>query len=395
MKNQTDSTPTPSSRSVKAIAVAAVTALSVVVALGLGATAIAPTVSALEVAGSVIAQDTRSQIEVTASAPRALTIKTTPNSKVAAVQVGSKKKVVTRANKQGFATLTKLEAGKTYSITTNGNTVTAIPVVAVSPASQLTVSTTASPNSLNLAWKHTTTRAQGPVSYRVSATPVDSAGTLNPAQAITNTVTTLDTTLVGLDTKSLFEFSVTPVNPLGDGQATVALMTRTLGDINGTTEKSADEKIVLTPKPAVVPAPAPAPAPVPVGPSTKTIYVCPEGFGDVGGVCTKSLPYTFTTENYTYHSETRIESCSGSDCPGSTFIVLPQPCNVGTVHADTCQYWSTGERRVNVQVKDATPAGFTDNGSAWVKKNATPAGYADNGTEWITTTAKVEKVVPV
>ena len=48
----------------------------------------------------------------------------------------------------------------------------------------------------------------------------------------------------------------------------------------------------------------------------------------------------------------------------------------------------------SVQVKDAPPAGYTDNGTRWVKKNAAPAGYTDNGTEYIATASKIAKVVP-
>jgi hypothetical protein len=46
------------------------------------------------------------------------------------------------------------------------------------------------------------------------------------------------------------------------------------------------------------------------------------------------------------------------------------------------------------EVKDNTPAGFTDNGTAWVKKNDMPTGYTDNGTAWVKTTAKEARVVP-
>jgi len=49
-------------------------------------------------------------------------------------------------------------------------------------------------------------------------------------------------------------------------------------------------------------------------------------------------------------------------------------------------------------VKDATPAGFTDNGSGWVRdvevKDAAPTGYADNGSAWVKTAAKVQRTVP-
>ena len=46
------------------------------------------------------------------------------------------------------------------------------------------------------------------------------------------------------------------------------------------------------------------------------------------------------------------------------------------------------------QVKDATPAGYTDTGSTWSKKDAMPTGYTDNGSAWVQTTAKVAKIVP-
>jgi hypothetical protein len=378
----------------KKIAIGLVLALT----LGIGATAVPQAAFSATPAGNVIAQDTRDLLSVTATAPNALSVKTTPGSKVGIKATGAKKYVTKKADTQGMATFNKLTAGSTYQIVANGERTTAMAVSPVSPASNLTVSTTATPDSVHMNWKHNTQKSQGPVSYRVSATPVQQ-GKSDLTKAVTNTVTTLETTLTGLNPTLLFEFSVTPINALGEGRATVALMARSLNEINGINPASPSEKpVVLTPKPAAIspatPAPAPAPAPAPVGPTTKTIYVCPDGFADLSGVCTKSTPYTFTTQDYTYHQESRIEACSGGDCPGSTYVVVPAPCSIGTQHGDTCQYWTTGQKQVSVSVKDSAPAGYTDNGSAWSKKDAMPAGYSDNGSEWVTTTGKVEKVVP-
>ncbi|MCH9738282.1 MAG: hypothetical protein K0U42_05935, partial [Actinomycetia bacterium] len=46
------------------------------------------------------------------------------------------------------------------------------------------------------------------------------------------------------------------------------------------------------------------------------------------------------------------------------------------------------------QVKNNPPAGYTDNGTQWVTTNAAPAGYTDNGTQYVATAAKEEKIVP-
>ncbi len=61
---------------------------------------------------------------------------------------------------------------------------------------------------------------------------------------------------------------------------------------------------------------------------------------------------------------------------------------------------SRGSRRIRRyrQVKDAPPAVWLANGSTYIKhvpvKDTLPAGYADNGTAWVQTTAKVATVVP-
>jgi hypothetical protein len=48
-------------------------------------------------------------------------------------------------------------------------------------------------------------------------------------------------------------------------------------------------------------------------------------------------------------------------------------------------------------VKDATPSGYTDNGTAWVKevqvKDTAPVGYADSGASWVKTVGKTATTV--
>lgn len=167
----------------------------------------------------------------------------------------------------------------------------------------------------------------------------------------------------------------------------MALTTKTLNDLQGTTVAKAPE----TPETPVSPVKQPvAPAPAPGGPSgplTRTIYLCPDSFTEVGGLCEKNLPYTYTTENYTFYPETRPESCLGPGCPGSVYmdmgyIASPTWEQVhcprgGTLYRNTCMAWSTSTQQVTFQIKDATPNGYTDNGSNWVN-----------------TTTKVAKVVP-
>jgi hypothetical protein len=373
-------------------------ALGLALTVGLGSAALAPATFASPASGNVIAQDTRASVQVTPSAPRELTVTATPGTKVQVTKPGMKKPITKKVSPEGTAVFGKLIPGDVYTVTAHGERSTATPEIQVTPTRNLTVMTTDTPTSVTLSWKHDTTRAQGAVSYVVNATPVGASPSDTAANTLESVVTTQQTTLVGLNPTQKFEFSVTPRNALGVGQSSVALMARSLNDIYGVVPADQGTKAatpVAQEKPAPVPGPAPAPAPAPAPqPSTKTIYVCPDGFGEVGGLCTKTLPYTFTTQGYTYHSESRIESCTGNDCPGSVYVEIPAPCTVGTNHGTFCSYWTTGQRSVNVQVKDATPGGFTDNGSQWIKKDPLPAGYADNGSEWIATAPKEARVVP-
>jgi hypothetical protein len=113
-------------------------------------------------------------------------------------------------------------------------------------------------------------------------------------------------------------------------------------------------------------------------------------------VCEKQAPYTFTTTAYTYHPENvygygQVDwayawgHCSGSGTSGN----WPN----GDPYCRTAVY---GDNAVigTQNVKDATPAGATDTGSAWTRKDPTPAGWTDSGTAWVQTAAKVATVVP-
>jgi hypothetical protein len=148
-----------------------------------------------------------------------------------------------------------------------------------------------------------------------------------------------------------------------------------------------------TPQPAAAPA---APAP----PRTRTIYICPDGFTDVSGTCTTTLPYTYSTLAYTYHQEPYFVTVQdpptvyAADRAQSTGTLCPWG---GSPNAggDLCSIpGGTHQETRYATVKDTAPAGYTDTGTEWKRKNATPAGYTDDGTQWVKTTAKIATEVP-
>jgi hypothetical protein len=365
-------------------------------------------VVATDPAGVVVAQDQTSMLQATPSAPRAVTVTTEPGTLVTINTKGVKRQSKF-ANKDGQATFTKLTAGKDYRVSTSNDKATVRPVTKVGKASDLTVMTTDQVGTVDLTWNHKATKARGgdTIGYTITATPADGS------EPITMEAATTEAELSGLDPAALYSFSVTPHNALGDGKPSVARMSRSLADITGITGPAATDPVAQDnnpgPTPATAPQPAPAPKPGPAPkPNTKTIYICPDGYDDVSGVCTQTKDYTFHTEtqtqDYTYTLDRRLEPCSGSDCPGSEYkdfgtdwsgTTCP---NGGTMHDGKCLGWTTGQKWVNYQVKDAPPMGWHDDGSQYAKdvdvKDATPSGWSDNGSQWIRTTAKVEKVVP-
>ena len=69
------------------------------------------------------------------------------------------------------------------------------------------------------------------------------------------------------------------------------------------------------------------------------------------------------------------------------------------MHDGKCLGWTTGQKWVTHQVKDAPPWGWYDDGSQYAMdvqvKDETPSGWSDTGTEWIRTAAKVARTVSV
>ena len=397
----------------KRISFAAVSGLALIAALTMGT--VSPAFAA-ETPGTVIASAEQfAAPQLLANSPRGLAV-TGVTGKSVTIFTGtgaSRNQPLTKpVSKLGQATFTGLTAGANYAVSVDGSIIgTATPLTYVGTATGLVVRATSTPTSVDLSWTHLATKANGgpKITYLITATPADTA-----LATVTSQVTGMKSTiLTGLNADAIYTFTVTPKNSVGAGKATSARMTRSLADITGiptvTTPVNAPVIAPVTkPAPQVEPetktiilpaAPAPAPAAAPAGPSTKTIYVCPDGFSDAGSdLCQKTLAYTYSTSPYTYRAEpnyvtvqtgTRTETAPGSSATGCS--------NGGTLYGDTCYatypVYETQQQGTK-QVKNAGPAGYTDNGSAWQQRNDMPSGYSDNGSAWVQTTAKVAKVVP-
>lgn len=309
------------------------------------------------------------------------------------------------------ATFTGLTAGRVYTVGIGGEPIGA--VVALdrpAAASGLTVRTTATPGTVALSWRHRPTTATGgrAIQYQVRATS-------RTAPPVTATATgALRSTLTGLDPDAVYTFSVTPRNNAGTGRATTAAMRRTLAQATGatiaTTPGSAtpgattpgattpavEAPVTPTPSPAPAqPAPAPAPAPAP-RPTSTTIYLCPEGYVTSGELCRLTKAYTFhtvvVTSPYTYHqqfTQTGTDAFFSADCSTGGVYYTTGDRGAGCYRWQPTGYYTT--------VKDAPPAGYTDDGTQYAKdtqvKDALPEGFTDDGTQWVRTVAKEAKVV--
>ncbi|NKB92512.1 MAG: hypothetical protein GKR85_09610 [Candidatus Nanopelagicales bacterium] len=284
--------------------------------------------------------------------------------------------------------------------------------------------TTSEPGTITATWAHATSKARGglTIGYTLTATPVGVADGVpdgdSGVPSITVETDSTEAVLRGLDPRVLYSFTVTPHNPLGEGRASVARMDRSLAEVSGIAVPAADDagsdSAEETPstEPSTAPVatspPASRPAPNPA-PQMRTVWVCPAAFTEVGGVCTQSMNYTFhdekLTQDYTYTSDRRLEQCAGSDCPGSEYkdfgtdwsgTTCPHG---GTMHDGKCLGWTTGQKWVTHQVKDAPPWGWYDDGSQYATdvqvRDETPSGWSDTGTEWIRTAAKVARMVSV
>ena len=404
----------------------ALAALSgITLALAIGSTAIgsATTAYAAESPGTVVAAaQTAAKPSILASSPRGLTVTGVHGSSVTIVTrsgPGSTTPITKSPDKSGRVTFSNLIAGANYVVVHDGKIIgSGTPVNAVGSATDLVVRATPKNNTVKLDWSHKATKTNGGagVTYVITAKPAGGSGkTVTAEMSGTSTRSNSaakSSTLSGLDPDTLYVFTITPKNSAGTGKSSVARMERSLADITGIKSTGAAEPVVVVievepaekpvpvkpveAKPAT-PAPAPAPAPGPASPSTRTIYVCPDAYTETGsGVCEKTSAYTYTSIGYTYHSEPNYVQVQ----IGTTERSHPfdgNACGWGTLYGNTCyEYTAVYETRQQGtnQVKDATPAGYTDTGSTWSKKDSMPAGYTDNGSAWVQTAAKVTKVVP-
>ena len=351
-----------------------------------------PTTSPTSSAGKIIAQDLTALITASPTAVGSITVLTAPNRKVLAAAKNFRE--VHKANKFGGTTFNKLTPGVTYTFTSQGENLKVQAVGGVNAASNLTVASTQSVGAVALAWKHKDTRAQGEVKYLITATPIDQK--LRAESTLTQESFTTEFTLTGLNPDLLYVFSVTPINAIGSGKATTATMSvtlRSLTELGPETPTPISEKPAAPTQPNARPQPGPTPAPKP---ATRTIYVCPSGFSEVGALCEKSQAYTFheetETRGYSYHIEMENygpwkdfgTDWSGTTCPAGGTLTPGMGC--------------MGYDSRPISVRDGAPAGFSDTGSGWSKtitvKDAAPTGFSDNGSAWVQTAAKEAREVP-
>jgi hypothetical protein len=229
--------------------------------------------------------------------------------------------------------------------------------------------------------------------------------------------------ITGLRPDAVYAITVTPIRGTAAGTAKAwtmattvaqafAMKARPVEDLSAATApvaptSTAPPAPALTRSPSTDPiaqhAATPQPAsPQPARPTTKTIYVCPAGYLDVAGRCQQEVAYTFhdviLTSDYTHHQEF-IQT-------GSHLVFSTSP-NGGTYYAQNVWNPSDGSAAgfyrmdadgYNVSVKDAPPAGYSDNGSQYSRtvqvKDAMPGGYLDDGSRWIATAPMEAKVVP-
>lgn len=286
------------------------------------------------------------------------------------------------------------------------------------PASTTTASISATPgqldNSMALAWNIPLPKgvAASKVTYTITATKPGAS-----AMQLTRTGAS-QATLTDLDPSGRYAFTVVAKLPDGSTRTAKTTMVDTVAGAHQRKDASAVTPGVIavepakstttdsaksapaansgqtssgannSPAPAPGPNPTPAPAPAPEPAKTKIIYVCPAGYTEVGDLCQTTRDYTYSTATmrtpYTYRTETITRAYTFT---GGVKDATPDG------FADDGSKWVRTE-----QVKNAAPAGYTDDGTQYVKteqiKDGAPAGYTDNGTQWVKTVAKVAKEVP-
>lgn len=350
---------------------------------------------ALPAAGRIAA----ASMTATASAPRTIVVTNHGIRPVSLYAKGERRRAISPRS-TGPVRFTGLTAGRTYVVIVGGAELGRLVAVdRPTAAAGLTVRTTAEPGTVGLTWRHRASASTGgaDVWFDVSAT--------SPGRPTVRTraMGSRSAKLAGLDRTALYVFAVVPRNSAGAGPASKARMTRTLSALrpdadvpaSGPTATAATAVATPTPTPTPTPepvSPPPAPAPGPSAPSTRTIYVCPTGSTETPSrACVVTKAYTLSTKPYTFHEEITAPSVVVAEysttvraCPGGYNLE-----DYGWVMY--CRLYSAPTKK---QVKDPTPAGYTDDGAAWVRKDAPPAGFIDDGTQWVKTVPKVAQIVP-
>ena len=329
-------------------------------------------------------------ITAAARGPRTIVVSNHGGRAVSLYAKGERRRAVVPAGTAPVR-FTGLTAGRTYVVVVGGAELGRL--VAIDrplPASGLTVRTTGDAAVVALSWRHAPSTATGGsrVWYDVTATS-PTAPTLRQ-----RVVTARSTRLTGFDPSALYSFTVTPRNGAGAGRATTARMTRPLA---APVAAAAAPAVAATPAPSATPtasaapeqptAPAPAPAP-PASP--RTVYVCPSGSTQTtSGTCVITRAYTYSTKAYTFHTVT-----TGPAPILDEYSTTVRACPGGYNLED--YGWVVYCRRYGAaptsKVKDPTPAGYTDDGSLWVRKDPVPDGFVDDGTVWVRTVPKVAQV---
>ncbi len=249
------------------------------------------------------------------------------------------------------ATFTGLKAGTTYTVVVGGRSIGR--VVAINrprAATRLVVSATGDSDTVSLAWRYRAQVSTGgrAVTFRLSATS-------RSAPPVTINVKDARRVLLpGLDPHAIYTFSVRVDNTAGHSRLTSATMTTTLAELAGPTVAA-----VPTPpdSPPVLVTPI-TPPPPPPPPATKTIYVCPTDYVEnSSGTCTRTLAYTFHQEQ------------SGPRPLLNSFETTSPACPAGYSLEDYgwVMYCRSYGPVPITYIKDPPPAGFTDNGTAWVR----------------------------
>lgn len=340
-------------------------------------------------------------------APATIKVSGHDGKKVTVATAGQKARTITPKSKTTPAVFTKLTPGKAYTVSVDGKTVAKTTVLAAPGQTyNMVVKTTNDPGSVLMTWDYTAAPKSGDVHFVLSATPVVGQADTTVVQ-LQAPIDAREAVLSGLNPNTLYKFSVEAVNDAASGKGVDAVMTRTLGDLTGAdaaataaaedaARKAAEDaaRKVAEDAAAQQQAARPSSGGGSSAPAMRTIWECPTGFSDNGTDC-------ITTRAYTFHTETETQAYTYSTVQTGTRR------NTDNEH---CDYLPDGNGGLNIYctggydepvystVKNGTPAGFTDNGSAWVRdvqvKDAAPAGFSDNGSAYVKTTAKVSREVP-